>query len=190
MRIDGPQALRSYAMLCRDHGVFLPRFNDHELYCRLAEQPEGMVTITFSGKHYPWPSRRLSAGGRATRWPSTWSIVDIEADVPLVPMFLLGTAPASRRSDDLHVVQWGAASMIESRLTIERELGKRAITLPRVLWPIGWRESCGRVALRNRLSTWCRRNRRLWEGPSEIGCSKLSSKSDIAARCDHSILPV
>jgi hypothetical protein len=41
-------------MFYEHHAVFLPRYNDHEFYARLAKQPAGMVT--FSGKQYPWPS--------------------------------------------------------------------------------------------------------------------------------------
>jgi hypothetical protein len=63
MRVDEPEDLRSYAMFYGHFGVFLPRYNDHDLYERLARQPEGR-DVTSSGIHYPWPR---STGSKAPR---------------------------------------------------------------------------------------------------------------------------
>lgn len=51
--VQEPAAFRSYVMFFGHHAVFLPGYNDQELYARLAEQRPG--EITFSGKQYPWP---------------------------------------------------------------------------------------------------------------------------------------
>jgi hypothetical protein len=55
VRIDSPDAFRSYAMLYRHHVVFLPRYGDSGLYERLGAEGEH-VQVTFSGKGYPWPA--------------------------------------------------------------------------------------------------------------------------------------
>ena len=54
VRIDSPTVFRSYAMLHRNHVVFLPRYGDGGLYERLGAEGEH-VEVTFSGKGYPWP---------------------------------------------------------------------------------------------------------------------------------------
>jgi hypothetical protein len=55
--IDGPEPFRSYAMLYGRHVILLPRYDDHELYSRLATHPECHVNL--SGTVYPWPDRPL-----------------------------------------------------------------------------------------------------------------------------------
>jgi hypothetical protein len=55
IRVEEPEAFRSYAMFFEHHAVFLPRYNDRGFYARLAEQPAGM--FTFTGREYFWPSR-------------------------------------------------------------------------------------------------------------------------------------
>lgn len=54
VRVEEPEAFRSYAMFYEHHAVFLPRYNDGEFYARLAKQPAGIVN--FSGTLYPWPA--------------------------------------------------------------------------------------------------------------------------------------
>lgn len=56
IRVEQPDVFRSYAMFYRRNVVFLPRYNDHGLYGRLAEHPE--TTVTAAGIEYPWPTRR------------------------------------------------------------------------------------------------------------------------------------
>jgi hypothetical protein len=53
MRVDEPEAFRSFAMFYDRQAVLLPRYSDAGFYARLAEQPAGMVT--FTGTQYPWP---------------------------------------------------------------------------------------------------------------------------------------
>jgi hypothetical protein len=55
VRIDSPTAFRSYAMLHRNHVIFLPRYGDLGLYGRLGAEGEH-VEVTFAGKGYPWPA--------------------------------------------------------------------------------------------------------------------------------------
>jgi hypothetical protein len=52
--IETPEAFRSYAMFYGHHVVFLPRYNDHALYERLAAHPETQATL--NARQYPWPS--------------------------------------------------------------------------------------------------------------------------------------
>jgi hypothetical protein len=52
LRIDEPEALRSYVMLYRRNAIFLPRYGDSDLYIRLAKHPSDRG---FSGKQFPWP---------------------------------------------------------------------------------------------------------------------------------------
>jgi hypothetical protein len=53
MRVESPEAFRSFAMFYERHAVVLPRYNDAALYARLAEQPAGVVT--FTGTQYAVP---------------------------------------------------------------------------------------------------------------------------------------
>ena len=46
---------RSYLLLYQHYAVFLPRYNDHDLYRKLPVQPD--TAATWSGKEHPWPSR-------------------------------------------------------------------------------------------------------------------------------------
>ena len=55
VRIETPEPFRSYAMFYGRNVVFLPRYNDRELYARLATHPE--TTVKMSGLHYPWPTK-------------------------------------------------------------------------------------------------------------------------------------
>jgi hypothetical protein len=55
VRIDQPDAFRSYAMFYERNVVFLPRYNDHHLYDRLAEYPD--TSARMSGIQYPWPAK-------------------------------------------------------------------------------------------------------------------------------------
>jgi hypothetical protein len=59
LRIDQPERFRGYAMLYGRNMVFLPRYNDHGLYDRLAADSEqigaGPMRGEFSGLAYPWP---------------------------------------------------------------------------------------------------------------------------------------
>jgi hypothetical protein len=55
VRVEGPDVFRSYAMVYGRHVVFLPRYNDRELYDRLARQPD--TNAMFNGIEYPWPSK-------------------------------------------------------------------------------------------------------------------------------------
>jgi hypothetical protein len=52
-RVESPDVFRSYVMMWGRYVVFLPRYNDHTLYERLAEQPD--TSATLSGLQYPWP---------------------------------------------------------------------------------------------------------------------------------------
>jgi hypothetical protein len=54
VRIETPVVFRSYAMFYGHNVMFLPRYNDHALYERLAEHPDTNVQI--NGTHYPWPN--------------------------------------------------------------------------------------------------------------------------------------
>ena len=54
VRIDSPTAFRSYAMLHRNHVIFLPLYGDRGLYERLGAEGDH-VEVTFAGKQYPWP---------------------------------------------------------------------------------------------------------------------------------------
>ena len=54
VRVESPEAFKSYAMFYGRHAVLLPRYGDAEFYARLAKQPAGMVT--FTGSQYPWPT--------------------------------------------------------------------------------------------------------------------------------------
>jgi hypothetical protein len=56
IRIDEPEVFRSYAMFYGPNVVFLPRYNDHGLYTRLAAHPE--TSVSMSGIEYPWPEGR------------------------------------------------------------------------------------------------------------------------------------
>lgn len=58
IRIEEPDAFRSYVMFYGRNVVFLPRYGDRDLYARLAEHP-ACDNVPFSGKHYPWPQRPL-----------------------------------------------------------------------------------------------------------------------------------
>ena len=55
VRVESPEVFRSYMLLYGHNAVFLPRYNDHDLYRRLAEQPD--TSAVWSGKEYPWPER-------------------------------------------------------------------------------------------------------------------------------------
>jgi hypothetical protein len=55
--LDEPESFRSHVMLYGRNVIFLPRYDDADLYARLAAQPECHVNI--SGKTYPWPDRPL-----------------------------------------------------------------------------------------------------------------------------------
>lgn len=54
VRIDEPHVLRSYAMCYGRNVIFLPRYNDRDLYTRLGQHPQGHVLASV--KEYPWPS--------------------------------------------------------------------------------------------------------------------------------------
>jgi hypothetical protein len=54
MRVEEPEWFRSYAMFYERQLIFLPRYNDRELYERLATHPDTNVQAT--GKEYPWPT--------------------------------------------------------------------------------------------------------------------------------------
>ena len=56
MRIEAPEALRSYVMLYDRNTVFLPRYNDHGFYERLAAYSPTLERTSFQGTQYPWPS--------------------------------------------------------------------------------------------------------------------------------------
>ena len=125
-------------------------------------------------KQHPFVSRILD-GGQMIRCGASLDgrpiqAVDIEVDQPLVPMFLLGEAPASRPSDGLQFVQSGAVSMIESRKTIKSSPNE-AITLPRLPSPIRWRERCA-----------------VWH--KEIDFDSVSPEPSTAGRCEPSIYRV
>ena len=55
--IDEPEPFRSYAMLYGRNVIFLPRYDDPDLYARLAAHPE--CHVSMNGKTYPWPDRPL-----------------------------------------------------------------------------------------------------------------------------------
>jgi hypothetical protein len=55
LRIKTPEALRSYTMLHSRNAIFLPRYNDHELYTRLEQSGSERLTATISTIQYPWP---------------------------------------------------------------------------------------------------------------------------------------
>ena len=55
IRIEQPEAFRSYAMFFGRNAVFLPRYTDRDLYGRLAEHPN--TSVTWSAIEYPWPTR-------------------------------------------------------------------------------------------------------------------------------------
>jgi hypothetical protein len=60
LRVDEPEPFRSYAMFYGRNIIFLPRYNDHGLYDRLADDSArvgaGPMTGDFSGVEYPWPT--------------------------------------------------------------------------------------------------------------------------------------
>jgi hypothetical protein len=53
IRVETPDAFRSYMMFYEHQVVALPRYSDKDFYGRLSQQPAGKVT--FLGKQYPWP---------------------------------------------------------------------------------------------------------------------------------------
>jgi hypothetical protein len=53
-RVEAPEVFRSYVMFYRPNVVFLPDYNDHTLYERLAQHPD--TNVNFTGKQYPWPT--------------------------------------------------------------------------------------------------------------------------------------
>lgn len=53
--IRSPETFRSYAMFYGRNIVFLPQYNDHDLYARLAEQPA--LEVEISATEYPWPDK-------------------------------------------------------------------------------------------------------------------------------------
>jgi hypothetical protein len=55
LRIKIPENLRSYAMFYGRNAIFLPRYNDHELYSRLEQSASGRLSATLSATNYPWP---------------------------------------------------------------------------------------------------------------------------------------